>query len=110
MARRPRTLRLPDRADPGEGGPLLTFLRGARGEDVAVSLAEARRLDPRSVETLVVAARAWHLRGLALTVTDVPEETERRFQRLGLTPAVLPRGPRAAGADASAGAGGGARP
>lgn len=96
MAGPPRILDLPDRADPGEAGPLLAFLRASRAHDVAVSLAGARRIDPRVVETLVVAARAWHLRGLTLAVTDVPPETERRLQRLGLTDAVLPRGGRAA--------------
>lgn len=96
MAGPPLTLELPDRADPGTSGPLLTFLRAARDADVVVSLAAARRIDPRSLETLVVAARAWHLRGLALRVADVPPETERRLLRLGLTEAVLPRGPGAA--------------
>lgn len=91
----PRTFILPDRADPGRAGPLLAFLRGGTDRDAEVSLAQARRLDPRVIETLVVAARDWHLRGLRVAVTDVPPETEERLARLGLTPDILPRGPSA---------------
>lgn len=79
-----------DRIGVAPGGALMAFLHGHRDTPVRVSLRHQKRPDSRVVQVLLVAARAWAVRGVGFDVTGLSPRLQQDFARLGLTAALVP--------------------
>jgi chemotaxis protein CheX len=70
MSSEPTLIRLEPSLDLKSAGPLLTSLREARGQDVALEAGEVRRVGGQCLQVLIAARTAWAAEGHAFEFRD----------------------------------------
>ncbi|MEC3862516.1 STAS domain-containing protein [Mesobacterium sp. TK19101] len=75
---------LADRRPRNGTDTLLTFLQGAVGKPVCLSVAAVDRIDSLRLRTLLSAQAKWRSLGLAFGLTDISDTFRAGLVRLGL--------------------------